>query len=187
MVALLIRLRWGGRGIILQTARIRFAVFRKDEFLMRPSPCCERNEVESGCENSCNTCRGRGLFPRGARVGGWWALGWWGDTTSISPSSYLGCLGSLRENGFAAMRSRERQDGSESSELGLYLLFGAVLFLCCKHHSQNLQGWRDFFSHLLEIVFALSSYGYRSRNCSGSCWVHGLIIFPILCHKYEDK
>ena len=104
--------------MILLTARIWFVVSRKDEFSMRPPPCCRRNEGESGCEKQLQwlqrqralsemyMCRRLGISP---------ALGRWGDTTSLSPSSYLGCLGSLRrENGSAAVRSQERQDGTES-------------------------------------------------------------------------
>jgi len=98
------------------------------------------------------------------------ALGRWEDAISISPSSYLGCLGSLRtENGFAAMRSQERQDGAESEELGLCLLFGAVFFVCVCVVSTILKTSKEgeLFSHL----FALSDYGRRSRNDSGSHWV----------------
>lgn len=85
VVALLRWLRWGGRQIILPTARIRFVVSRKDEFLLRLPPCCGRNEVASGCESSRSGCRGWGLFPRRARVGGWAPVQPWGGGGSPLP------------------------------------------------------------------------------------------------------
>lgn len=51
---------------------------------------------------------------------------------------------------------------------------------------KNSKEGEGFFPHLLEIGFALSSYGCWSRSDSSSHWVHGLIIFPILSHKDED-
>lgn len=64
MSPLLRWLRWGGTEIILLTARIRFVVSRKGEFLLRLPSCHGRNEVDSGCESNGRGCRGWGLFPQ---------------------------------------------------------------------------------------------------------------------------
>lgn len=105
--------KMGGREIILLTARIRFVVSRKEKLLPRPPLCCVRNEVQSGHENDCTGCRGRGLSKMSMCREH--AQGRWGDTTSISPSSYLDCLGSLRrQNVFVERSSQERQDEAES-------------------------------------------------------------------------
>lgn len=101
--------KWDGTEIILLTARIRFVVSRKDEFLLRLPPCYGRNEVESGCESSCRGW-GSSLMCMCGRLGTSPALRTWGIITSIS-STHWDCLGSLsRRNGFAAVRSQERQD-----------------------------------------------------------------------------
>lgn len=117
-VALLIWLKWGGREIILVTARIRFVVSKKrwisyEAFSLLQEKLSwiwvwkqlQRLQRQRALSEMC-VCRRLGTSP---------SLGRWGDTASISPSTCLGCLGSRRrKNGFAAMRCQERWDRAES-------------------------------------------------------------------------
>lgn len=155
-VALLIWLKWGGREIILLTARIRFVVSRKDEFLEAFSLLWEKLswiwawkqlqwlQRQRAFSETC-TCRRRWV-PVQPWGGGWTPLPF------LPPCIQV-----------ALLQWRLKSDRMELNlKKWVFTCSLELVFFCVVSTMLKTSKEGEGFSHLSETVFALSSYGHRS-------------------------